>query len=273
MWTQRRALLRSLSGAGICLLAGPLPSVAQHHQHAQPAVDPGSDATLVFAAATLQPALDEVVRAHEADGGARTTVAYGPTPVLARNVVDGAPADVFFSADVVWMDYLAQNHGISDATRIDVVRNQVVLVEGESRPGAHTGTVGPSFPIAAVVGSGPIAMCNPDSHPAGRYARLKLQEAGLWDAIAARVAIVDNPQVAALMVARGDATSAVVFATDVHGVAAVRITGVFADRTGSPIVYPAALVTGAPHADNARRFLAYLVSPAARAVFDRFGYH
>jgi ABC-type molybdate transport system substrate-binding protein len=104
----------------------------------------------------------------------QTRSAYGPTPTLAKNIVDGAPADIFLSADVVWMDYLAERKLIRDETKIDVVHNEIVLVQGANRAKAQTVTVGPSFPIVDIVGSGPIAMCNPGSHSAGRYPRLRL---------------------------------------------------------------------------------------------------
>jgi molybdate transport system substrate-binding protein len=240
---------------------------------------------LVFAAATLQPALDEVLRAYQAGGGATARVAYGPAPTLAKNIMDGAPADIYFSADVLWMNYLAERKLIRDETRIDVVRNEVVLVQGENSAGYpaknnvnhdtqrnQAVAVGPSFPIVDVVGTGPIAMCNPESHPAGRYARLRLQESNLWDAISSRIAIVENPQVAALMVARGDATAAVVFATDIHGLSGVRIAGAFPGQANSPIVYPAAVTADAPHPESARRLLEHLQTPETQKIFERFGY-
>jgi molybdate transport system substrate-binding protein len=302
---ERRSFLRWMSGVGICALSlaiGSRSSPAQHHQHAGPQVSPGqvspdqvspgqvspgqvspgqvspgqvlpnSEAPLIFAAATLKPALDEVVRSYQAEGGPKPSVAYGPTPTLAKNIADGAPADILFSADVLWMDYLAERKLIRDHTRIDVVRNEIVLVQGDNHTGSPAVTVGPSFPMSDVVGSGPIAMCNPESHPAGRYARLRLKESNLWDPIASRIAIVENPQVAALMVARGDATAAVVFATDIHDVSGVRIAGTFPDQARSPIVYPAAVTADAPHPEAARRLLEYLRSPDARKIFERFGY-
>jgi molybdate transport system substrate-binding protein len=275
MFTERRAFLRWMSCAGICslgLMVGPRTSFAQQHQHAAPQINHGGEGTLIFAAATLKPALDEVLRSYQEEGGANSSVAYGPSPTLAKNIMDGAPADVFFSADVLWMDYLAERKLIRDETRIDVVRNEIVLVQGENRAANQTVTVGRSFPIVDIVGTGPIAMCNPESHPAGRYARLRLQESNLWDAVASKIAIVENPQVAALMVARGDATAAVVFATDIQGVSNVRIAGVFRDQTDSPIMYPAALTASAPHPESARRLLEYLHSPKARKIFERFGY-
>jgi molybdate transport system substrate-binding protein len=180
-----------------------------HHGNVPQAPSPSGN-TLVFAAATLKPALDEVVSAFKSSGGADVTVAYGPTPVLAKNIADGAPADIFFSADGRWMDYLAEQNLIRAETRVAVVGNEVVFIQGGDMAAAQAVTIGPSFPIAKAVGSGPLAMCNPDSHPAGRYGKTSLQDAGLWDAIASKIAIVENPQVAAAMVARGDAPAAVV---------------------------------------------------------------
>jgi molybdate transport system substrate-binding protein len=283
MLMERRAFLRWLSvigSGGICLTIGTLPSHGQHHQHADPPAIPHDRAdTLVFAAATLKQALDDVLRAFAAAGGPRINVAYGPGPILAKNIADGAPADMFFSADTLWMDYLAERKLIRDETRVDVVRNEVVLVQGDNgrTDGQDHGkdsaaAVDPAFPIADIVGAGPIAMCNPQTHPAGRYGRLRLTEAHLWDAIASKVAIVDNPQVAALMVGRGDATSAVVFATDVHGVPGVRIAGRFPDQAQSPVVYPAAVLASAQHPRQAGHLLMFLRSPEARKIFDGYGY-
>jgi molybdate transport system substrate-binding protein len=216
----------------------------------------------------LKPALDEIVRTYQVAGGAALNVAYGPTPMLAKNIADGAPADIFFSADGRWMDYLAERRLIRADTRAEIVKNEIVLVKGggESRPVA----IDRAFPIAQAVGAGPLAMCNPDSHPAGRYGKASLQELGLWDAIAGKIVIVENPQIAALMVARGDAPAAVVFATDVQGVNGVTIVGRFSDTP--PITYPAAVVADARHSEAAARFLTYLRSPDARTIFDRFGY-
>jgi molybdate transport system substrate-binding protein len=279
MVMERRGFLRWLSvigAGGLSLAIGSAAAHAQHHQPVAPLVpDDGAD-TLVFAAATLKPAFDDVVQAFAAAGGARVNVAYGPGPILAKNIEDGAPADIFFSADTLWMDYLAERRLIRDDTRAVIVRNEVVLVERENGAGSKVKVdavaVDASFPIADVVGAGPIAMCNPQFHPAGRYARLRLQEQHLWDAISSKLAIVENPQVAALMVGRGDATSAVVFATDIYGIKGVRIAGTFPDQAQSPIVYPAAVTAGAPHAERARHLMTFLRSPQARKIFDGYGY-
>ncbi len=269
----RRGFLAAVgTGAAAALLGSRNLARAQHDHGEAPASMHPDGTVLVFAAATLKPALDEIVGAYLATGAAAPTIAYGPTPVFAKNIVDGAPADIFFSADAMWMDYLAERKLIRLHTRVDVVRNEVVLVQGSRNGSGVPATIDASFPIAMVVGSGPIAMCNPNSHPAGRFGKTSLERLGLWKVIADKVAIVENPQVAVAMVARGDVPAAVVFATDAHGVAGVRISGTLPGSSHAPIVYPAALTMAAPHPDEAQQFLTYLVSPPAREIFDRFGY-
>jgi molybdate transport system substrate-binding protein len=273
MVENRRTVLQSIGAwAAGSLLLRPRTALAQHQMSDAPHMATGDGKTLVFAAATLQPALDEIVRAHKSAGEADVTVAYGPTPILAKNIEQGAPADLFFSADIVWMDYLAERKLIRSETRVDIVRNEVVLVQGGSAADGPQVAIDESFPIATVVGSGPIAMCNPDSHPAGRFAKTSLEQLGLWQAIAGKIAIVENPQAAVAMVARGDAPAAVVFVTDTHGVGGVRVSGTFPAESHAPIIYPAAVTAEARHPADAERLLAYLHSAPAREIFDRFGY-
>jgi molybdate transport system substrate-binding protein len=272
----RRAVLRMI-GAGLtgaALVRWPAVANAQHGHgdHGTTMPPAGNADVLIFAAATLKPALDEIVAAYASTDQTKIRVAYGPTPFLAKNIVDGAPADVFFSADAAWMDHLAERKLIRRHTRFDVVGNDVVLVESAKAAAAPVGEITSSFPIAAVVGAGPLAMCNPESHPAGRFGRTSLEQLGLWDAVASKVAIVENPQVAAAMVARGDVPAAVVFATDIHGLSGVRIAGKFPDSSHARIAYPVAVTMSAPHPMKAEAFVAYLRTAPARQVFDRFGY-
>ena len=221
-------------------------------------------------AATLKPALDPIVADWKAKGGGEVTIAYGPSPALAKQIENGAPADLFISADPNWMDYLANAKLVRRHTRADLVRNMLVLA-GHDQP-ASAGVIDRGFPLAEVVGKGPLAMCNPADHPAGRYGKAALESLGLWDQVSAKIAIVDNPQVAVTMVARGDAPVALVFATDAKDVAGARILGSFAEASHPPIVYPIALTMAAPHAEPAERLLQYLRSSGARAQFDRAGY-
>lgn len=247
-------------------------AAAQHHMMAPAPVPADGQAVLVFAAATLKPVLDAIVSAYKAAHGEDIAVAYGPTPALAKQIENGAPADLFLSADPVWMDYLAERRLIRQHTRADLVSNVLVLA-GRGAPSAEiTVTIDRNFPLAETVGAGPLCMCNPADHPAGRYGKASLESLGLWPAVASKIAIVDNPQSAVVMVARGDAPAAVVFATDVKDVAGTRILGTFPDASHPPIVYPIALTMAAPHADVAERLLAYLRSAEARRVFDQYGY-
>lgn len=267
---------RGVLGGLLIGLASSFPAlrsaVAQHHAM-QPA--PGASdgrGVLVFAAATLKPALDAIVSAYRNKQGAEVTLAYGPSPALAKQIENGAPADIFISADPIWMDYLAEKRLVRRHTRADLVRNVLVLAGRESQASAASVVIDSAFPLAQVVGAGPLSMCNPADHPAGRYGKASLEALGLWDSVANKIAIADNPQVAVVMVARGDAPAAVVFATDVRGVSGARVLGTFPEASHPPIVYPAALTMAAPHADAAERLLAHLRSAEVRALFDDYGY-
>lgn len=268
---RRNALAALLAG-----LAGSIPlarrGAAQHH--ATPSVTGAIDGrgVLVFAAATMKPALDPIVSAYRAKEGGEVTIAYGPTPALAKQIENGAPADIFLSADPIWMDYLAERRLVRRHTRVDLVGNRLVLAGRDSEPAQIPAVIDGAFPLARLVGAGPLCMCNPADHPAGRYGKASLESLGLWEAVAGKVAIVDNPQVAVVMVARGDAPAAVVFWTDVKGVSGARTVGTFPEASHPPIVYPVALTMSAPHADAADRLLAYLRSAEVRAQFDHYGY-
>jgi molybdate transport system substrate-binding protein len=226
---------------------------------------------LVFAAATVRPALEAIYRTT---GGGEVAVAYGPTPALAKQIENGAPADIFLSADPVWMDYLSERRLMRRHTRADLVGNVLVLAgrESGSAQAAAPVVIDRGFALAAVVEQGPLCMCNPADHPAGRYGKAALESLGLWEVVAGKIAIVDNPQVAVVMVARGDAPAALVFATDVKDVAGTRIVGTFPESSHPPIVYPIALTMVAPHADAAERLMAHLRSAEVRARFDGYGY-
>jgi molybdate transport system substrate-binding protein len=255
------------------LLAGfARPAMAQHHGAMSSVSPTPGSGVLVFAAATLKPALDEIVSAYRSKQGGDVTVAYGPTPALAKQVEEGAPADIFLSADPVWMDYLVEKRLIRRHTRVDLVRNTLVLAGRSTQSPQAARVVDGSFPLVQVIGDGRLSMCNPADHPAGRYAKASLEKLGLWDSVAGRIAIADNPQAAMVLVARGEAPAAVVFATDVKGVAGTQVLATFPESSHPPIVYPAAVTMNAPHADAADKLLAYLRSPEVRTQFDGFGY-
>jgi molybdate transport system substrate-binding protein len=166
------------------------------------------------------------------------------------------------------MDELARHRLIKPETPTDLVGNRLVLI---ARKGADPVAIVPGFPLARLVGAGPLAMCDPDSHPAGRYAKASLVKLGIWRNVEKNVASVDDPLVAVKIVARGDAPMAVVFATDVLTDPAVAIVGTFPPDTHPRIVYPVALLQQSRNPE-AVKFFDYLKSPAARSVFRKLGY-
>src|SRR5579862_1199436 len=150
----------------------------------------------VFAAATLKTALDAVVETWRGEGPGESLVqaVYGPTPALAKQIENGAPADIFFSADADWMNYLAARKLVRPGTRFDLLSNRLVLIARQDS--ALATTIGPGFPLAALVGAGPLAMCNPMHHPAGRFGRASLERLGVWSSVADKVAIAEDVRLA-----------------------------------------------------------------------------
>jgi molybdate transport system substrate-binding protein len=174
----RRGALVALLGG----LAGTVPALrrarAQHHKMTPVPVPADGRAVLVFAAATLKPVLDAIVAAYRSRDGGEVTVAYGPTPALAKQIENGAPADLFLSADPAWMDYLAERRLVRRHTRADLVGN-VLILAGRGSPSTEPPvTIDRTFALAQVVGNGPLCMCNPADHPAGRTARRASRRSG-----------------------------------------------------------------------------------------------
>ena len=225
-----------------------------------------ADPVRVLAAVTLKPAMDAIAEKYR---GGEVLLVYGPSPTLAKQIENGVPADIFFSADTIWMDELTQHHLIKPETNIDLVGNHLVLI---ARKGSgHRVTIAPGFPLAKLVGAGPLAMCDPDSHPAGRYGKASLVALDVWQSVEHKIARAENPLFAVTMVARGDVPFAIVFATDAATDGEVEIVGTFPDDTHPKIVYPVAVLTQSRNPD-ALQFLDYLTSAAALAMFQKFGY-
>jgi molybdate transport system substrate-binding protein len=221
----------------------------------------------VLAAFTLKPALDEVADGYRNGGGAVTLV-YGPSPGLAQQVENGAPGDLFFSADPMWTDELMKHQLIKPDAVADFLGNHLVLIGKKGTPPA---ALDGGVALIRLLGPGPLAMCDPDSHPAGRMAKASLTALGLWDSVEKHVARAENPLLAVKMVARGDAPYAVVFTTDAMTDPGVTVVATFPDDSHPPIRYPVAILAKSTNPD-ARRFLDYLRSSSATEVFKRFGY-
>ncbi len=228
----------------------------------------GADLT-VFAAASLKEALDGQVARFETATGSKVVVAYAGSNALAKQVEAGAPADVFLSADVDWLDYLDQRKLIRDTTRINLLRNRLVLIAPADSTVALR--IAPGFELAAALGTGRLAMANPDSVPAGKYGRDALRALNVWPGIESRLARAENVRAALLLVARGEAPFGIVYATDALAEPKVRVVDTFPESTHAPIVYPVAIIA-ASRSPYAQRFIVALGSPAARTVWQQHGF-
>ncbi|HEX4118056.1 MAG TPA: molybdate ABC transporter substrate-binding protein [Rhizomicrobium sp.] len=252
MSTNRRAALLAL-----LLLLEPIAALAQ----------PAAPLT-VFAAASLTNSLKTVADAYKAKTGASVTLSFGASSTLARQIEQGAQADIFMSADTDWMDYLQKAGLIADSTRKDLLGNQLVLVAASGTKAAPR--IAPHFDLAGALGDGKLALADPSSVPAGKYGKAALTALGVWDSVASKVAPAENVRVALEYVARGEAPFGIVYATDAKVAPSVHVVGVFPENTHAPIVYPVALTKGASPA--ARAFLDFLSGPEAKAIFEKSGF-
>ena len=223
---------------------------------------------IVFAAASLTDAMTTIARLWAGQGHALPLLSFAASSVLARQVAQGAPADLFLSADERWMDWLAARRPIHAASRGDLVGNTLVLVEPEDA--LRPVVIGPALSLAAVLGpTGRLAVGDPASVPAGIYARQALTRLGLWTAASARLAPAENVRAALLLVERGEAPAGIVYGSDVAAAPGLAVAGIFPEDSHPPIRYPAAILSDSP---EATAFLAFLRGDAAQAVFRRDGF-
>ena len=223
---------------------------------------------LVFAAASLADVLREVDAAFTAQTGIRVTSSLAASSTLAKQIEAGAPADVYLSADLQWMDYLEERGLLRTGSRQDVVGNSLVLIAPASR--ALQVRIAPGLDLAKLLGNGRLAVADPDSVPAGIYAREGLQRLGIWSSVASRLVRAENVRAALEYVARGDAPLGIVYRTDALAEKRVRIVGVFPADSHPPIVYPAALTRHANAA--AARYVAFITGVDAQPIFRKWGF-
>ena len=223
----------------------------------------------VFAAASLKNALDDVVHAYAAAGGGEVKVSYAASSAIAHQIEQGAPADVFISADADWMDDLDKKDLIVASSRRDLLSNHLALIAPITST-AHF-PIGRGMPIAKALGAdGRLAIAGPDV-PAGRYGQASLESLGVWPSVKDRLARAENVRATLAFVARGETPLGIVYDTDARIEPKVRIVGLFPDGSHPRIVYPAALVKGATGRGGAD-FLAFTEGPKAAAVFRRYGF-
>ena len=223
-----------------------------------------AQAQTVFAAASLKNALDEIAATYPA----KVVVSYGASSALAKQIENGAPADIFISADLDWMDYLDKKGLLAPGTRKELLGNRLVLIAPAKQPVKLQPA--PGFDVSSVLKNGRIALAEPNSVPAGKYAKAAFEKLGVWQQISGKVAAAENVRAALLLVARGEAPLGVVYQTDARSEPNVMVAGVFPPHSHPPIVYPVAALKGARA--GAPPFLEFLSRPQARAIFEKHGF-
>jgi molybdate transport system substrate-binding protein len=225
---------------------------------------------LVLAAASLQESLNAAANAWAARKHPRPVLSFAASSTLSRQIGAGAPADIFISADEEWMDTLQRDGRILPGTRASFLGNQIVLI-GPAGTGDGI-AIRRGFPLAQALGQGRLAMADPDSVPAGKYAKAALAALGVWPSVADKVARAENVRGALALVERGQAPLGIVYATDARASKAVRIVGTFPANSHPPITYPIALLKTATSPDAAA-FRQFLLSAQGKAIFRRYGFN
>ena len=223
----------------------------------------------VFAAASMKNALDACNAAWTAETSKETVVSYAASSALAKQIESGAPADIFISADLDWMKYLADKNLVKTDTQTKLLGNRIVLVA--PREGAQPVEIGQGFDLAALLGDGKLAMGAPDSVPAGKYGKAALEKLGAWPSVESKVAGAESVRAALALVSRGEAPYGIVYQTDAAADPGVAIVGTFPEDTHPPIIYPIAVLTESK-APDAAAYLDYLKSDKAAPFFEKEGF-
>ena len=225
----------------------------------------------VFAAASLKNALDDVDAAFTTAAGIEVTASYQASSALAKQIEAGAPAGVFIFADLRWMDYLAERKLIAPDTRTNLLGNKLVLIAPKESKLGHV-VIGQGFDIAKLAGDGRIAVADVKAVPAGLYAKAALEKLGAWAAAQPKLAQAENVRATLAFVARGETPLGIVYETDARVEPKVKIVGVFPDGSYPPVTYPVAAIADAKSKEAATRYLAFLHSAAAKAIFEKYGF-
>ena len=229
----------------------------------------GAAKVLVFAAASTAAPMDEITALYAARGGGQASTSFASSSTLAKQILNGAPADIYISANSQWMDLLARKKAVDPASRIDLLSNRLVMI-APAGP-ALAIDIGPGFDLKGALRGGMLAMGDPDHVPAGIYARAALEDLGVWPALAGKVARTQDVRAALALVERGEAAAGVVYATDAAFTAKVRIIATFPAASHPRITYPAAIVAGRERPE-VRLFYEFLKSKEAADVFARHGF-
>jgi molybdate transport system substrate-binding protein len=253
----KRSSILAAFAAAIALAATPYAARAQ------------DQSITVFAAASMKNALDDVDAAFTKKSGIKVVASYDASSALMKQIEGGAPADVFVSADLKWMDYGAQKKLIKDDTRVNLLGNALVLIAGKDSKIGNV-TIKPGFDLAGLAGDGRIATGDVKAVPVGIYAQAALQKLGVWSSVEPKMAMAANVRAALILVARGEAPLGIVYSTDAKVEPGVKVVGVFPEDSHDPITYPVAATTGAK--PNTGQYLAFLRSQAAKSIFESYGF-
>lgn len=251
-------MLKRRSWLGLALALSMLPGIAQ-----------AQNEMVIFGAASLKNALDEIATGWSKDTGKPAPkISYAASSALAKQIEQGAPADLFISADLDWMDYLAAKNLIKVDTRFNLLGNKIVLIAPKDSKITSVDIKGAD--LAKALNGGRLSMANVDAVPVGKYGKAALEKLGAWQAAAPKFAMADSVRAALALVARGEAVLGIVYETDAKVEPGVKIVGRFPPDSHPPIVYPvAATVNAKPQTDD---YLAFLRSQAAKVIFEKYGF-
>lgn len=243
-------------GFAVALSGAPQPLIAQER-------------ITVFAAASLKNALDDANAAFTKATGLKVVASYEASSALAKQIEQGAPADVFISADLRWMDYANAHKLIKPDTRVNLLGNKLVLIAPKDSRLDHV-AIGDGFDIAKLAGDGRIAVADVKAVPAGLYAKAALEKLGAWTAAEPKLAQAENVRATLAFVARGETPVGIVYETDARIEPKVKIIGAFPDGSYPPVTYPVAATANGK--TTAARYLSFLATPASKAIFERYGF-
>ena len=224
----------------------------------------------VFAAASMKNALDDIDAAFTARTGIKIAASYAASSTLAKQIEQGAPADIFLSADTDWMDYAIAKKTINEPTRVNLLGNSIVLIAPKDSK-IDSVTIGPGFDLAKLAGDGKIATGDVKAVPVGKYAKAALEKLGAWQAAEPKFAMAESVRAALTLVARGEATLGIVYSTDAKVEPGVKIVGTFPADSHPAIIYPVAATATAKA--EAADYLAFLRSSAAKITLEKYGFN
>jgi molybdate transport system substrate-binding protein len=249
-----RLALSLVAGA---LWLAPQPSVAQ-------------DKTLtVFAAASMKNALDDINAEFTKKTGVKVVASYAASSALMKQIESGAPADIFASADLDWMNYGSQKKVIKDDSRINLLGNKLVLIAPKDSKLGNV-TIGQGFDLAKLAGDGRVTTGDVKSVPVGKYAKAALEKLGSWKAAEPKFAMAESVRAALTLVSRGEAPLGIVYETDAKIDPGVKIIGAFPADSHEPITYPVAATVNAK--PEAAAYLAFLRGPQSKDIFEKYGF-